>query len=72
MNKALDVRYVGQAYELNIPYTINFLTDFQKSHAMTYGYSYTDKPVEIVNLRVRAIGKVTPIRLPQITNNIEH
>jgi N-methylhydantoinase A len=67
IERNVDVRYAGQSYELNIPFTINFISDFQQSHKMTYGYSYKDKPIEIVNLRVRAIGMVTPIRLPQIS-----
>ena len=64
---SLDVRYVGQSYELSIPYSEDFISDFHKAHSFTYGYSYVDKGVEVVNLRVRAIGKVTPISLPPIS-----
>jgi len=66
---SLDVRYVGQSYELNIPYSEDFISDFHKAHSFMYGYSYVDKAIEIVNLRVRAVGKVTPISLPPINKS---
>jgi N-methylhydantoinase A len=66
---SLDVRYMGQSYELNISFSENFISDFHHSHALTYGYSYLDKPIEIVNIRVRAIGKLVPISLPLIQKN---
>lgn len=63
---SLDARYPGQSYELNIPYTKTFITDFHETHRQVYGYSYADKSIEIVNLRVRAIGNIPPIILPKI------
>jgi N-methylhydantoinase A len=63
MISSLDLRYTGQSYELNIPYTQDFIADFHQAHKFVYGYSYNDKSIEIVNLRVRAIGKVEPIEL---------
>jgi N-methylhydantoinase A len=69
---SLDIRYKGQSYELNIPYSENFVIDFHNAHNSTYGYSYKDKPFEIVNLRVRAIGKVAPITLPEITVKLNY
>jgi N-methylhydantoinase A len=63
---SLDARYVGQSYEINIPYTNTFITDFHETHRQVYGYSYADKIIEIVNLRVRAIGNLPTITLPEI------
>jgi len=68
---SLDIRYVGQSYELNIPSSENFISDFHNTHSFTYGYSYMDKAIEIVNLRVRAFGKVEPISIPKISTNHE-
>jgi N-methylhydantoinase A len=65
IHPSLDLRYTGQSYELNIPYSENFIAEFHSAHNTAYGYSYPDRSVEVVNLRVRAIGKVTQIRLPQ-------
>jgi N-methylhydantoinase A len=67
IQQSLDIRYKGQSYELNIPYSDNFVTDFNNTHHLIYGYSYIDKPFEIVNIRVRAVGKIQPISLPQIS-----
>jgi N-methylhydantoinase A len=54
------MRYKGQSYELNIPFTTTFLDTFHQQHQSTYGYSKPNAQIEIVNLRVRAIGKSTP------------
>jgi len=69
INKSIDIRYVGQSYEINIPFTNDFINAFFQAHQQVYGYFYPDKPVEIVNLRVNAIGNITPIRLPRIQKN---
>ncbi len=66
---SLDLRYTGQSYELNIPFSENFITDFHSAHDLAYGYSCSERSVEIVNLRVRAIGKTTSIRLPKANTN---
>lgn len=59
----LDIRYSGQSYELLIPYNNDFINSFQMAHTMMYGYSHPGRPIEIVNIRVRVIGKVSPIKL---------
>lgn len=63
---SLDIRYFGQSYELDAPYSPDYLDLFQKIHELTYGYAFPNKPIEIVNLRVKVIGLVPPICLPQI------
>ncbi len=63
----LDMRYQGQSYELTVPWLSlaqNFLEDFQSFHQSTYGYSLAATPVEIVNLRLHAVGHIPPIPLP--------
>ena len=66
IQRNLDVRYIGQSYELIIPYTDDFISAFHAVHTLTYGYSHPERPVEIVNIRVRAIGIVCPIQLSHI------
>ena len=56
--RELDLRYVGQSYELQVPFEPAYAQTFHESHHETYGYSDPDMPVEVVNLRVRAIGRV--------------
>jgi N-methylhydantoinase A len=55
-----DLRYSGQSFELTIPFTPRLLEDFHAQHKRVYGYARNEAAVEIVNLRVRAIGKVDP------------
>jgi N-methylhydantoinase A len=56
LERLLDVRYRGQSYELSVPLTPDFASAFHHIHAHVYGYSEPGVPIEIVNLRLRAIG----------------
>jgi N-methylhydantoinase A len=58
-NRSVDVRYRGQGYELNIPYTRNLLKDFEEEHRRRYGYIHPNREVELVTLRLRATLKST-------------
>lgn len=60
LEHSLDMRYRGQSYELNIPFSPAFLDTFHQQHQSTYGYAKPEAKIEIVNLRMRAIGKSTP------------
>jgi N-methylhydantoinase A len=53
----VDVRYRGQGYELNIPFTQSLLTDFHREHRRRYGYAHPAREVELVTLRLRAVAK---------------
>ena len=60
-----DIRYRGQGYELNLPYTANVLQRFHAEHKRRYGYSSPDRDVEIVTLRMR--GRVaSPEKLSRL------
>jgi N-methylhydantoinase A len=50
------VRYIGQSFEIDIPWDRGFQTRFHSAHSERYGYSDTARPIEIVSVRVRAIG----------------
>jgi N-methylhydantoinase A len=52
--QSVDLRYSGQGYELNLPFTRNLLTNFEEEHRRRYGYGQTGREVEIVTLRLRA------------------
>lgn len=54
----LDLRYRGQSYELTVPLTPNFTVAFHAAHRQAYGHSEEGRPVEIVNLRLRAVGRL--------------
>lgn len=66
---SLDMRYRGQSYELTIPFGENFLEDFHNFHEKTYGFSRNNSPVEIVNVRVRAEGKINPPPISRYRGN---
>jgi N-methylhydantoinase A/oxoprolinase/acetone carboxylase beta subunit len=62
---ALDCRYLGQSYEITVPFrqTLTpeaaYLNAFHKQHKKLYSYCHAARPVEIVNLRLKAVA-VTP------------
>jgi len=70
----LDMRYVGQSYELLIPIdrpaTNSSLKDaakaFHERHREVYGYSAWDADVEVVNARVVAVGVVEKPKLKTV------
>ena len=62
----LDVRYVGQSYEVTIPATPDFAEAFHTEHYRLYGHSNVSWPVELVNVRLRAVGRVERPKLPTV------
>jgi N-methylhydantoinase A len=65
LHRELDMRYQGQSYELTVPLNPHFVDAFHRVHHRAYGHSELTAPVEVVNLRLRAVGAVTPPSLPQ-------
>jgi N-methylhydantoinase A len=63
----LDIRYVGQAFHLNVPYDTNFVAAFHAAHAQMYGHADRSRPIEIVNVRCRATGLSKRIDAPRIS-----
>lgn len=69
-----DLRYVGQGYELKIDFPDGQMTgealagvwkDFHDRHMVDYGQAFPDSAIEIVNIRVSAIGtlpKLPPLK----------
>jgi len=65
IQRELDVRYIGEGYELSVPFTPEFLLEFHRLHQSRYGHRSPHLPVEIVNLRLRAVGSVPRPQLPR-------
>jgi len=64
--RRLDVRYVGQAYELSVPFTAAFPRHFHREHERAYGCADPDRSLEIVNLRSRlVVATPKPLIRPQ-------
>lgn len=72
-----EARYQGQNHEIPIRFDgggmESFLDDFGDTHLASYGYKIESRPVELVNIRVRVIGKTgrRPAPLPEITGTLE-
>ncbi len=62
----LDVRYIGQSYELTVPFTPAYRREFNKLHQRKYSYADEKRPLEVVNLRVKAIGLTKKPALPEV------
>ncbi|MBI2468342.1 MAG: hydantoinase/oxoprolinase family protein [Candidatus Rokubacteria bacterium] len=65
--RSVDVRYLGQNYELEVPWRGDLAAlrrDFQALHQRLYAYA-TGEAMECVNLRVRAAVPVEAARFPE-------
>jgi N-methylhydantoinase A/oxoprolinase/acetone carboxylase beta subunit len=74
LRRYVECRYVGQGYELKVPFGLGTVTkesisrmikDFNKAHERQYLRSF-DKPVEIVNLIVIGSGKMPKLTVKVI------
>ena len=66
--RSVDIRYVGQAFELTIPageglgWLEVLAADFHRLYEARYGHCHPDEPTEIVHLRMRVAGEVEKAR----------
>jgi N-methylhydantoinase A len=74
MQRFADLRYPRQAYELTVPMEGGPITResldrlmvaFHDKHRQTYGHANPGEPVQMVNVRLSAMGKLPPIQLAQ-------
>ena len=74
--RAADVRYRRQAYELTVPLADGpvartsldaLAAAFHDRHLQTYGHANPNEPVQLVNLRVTALGRSPDLELKQQT-----
>jgi N-methylhydantoinase A/oxoprolinase/acetone carboxylase beta subunit len=65
LDRAADVRYVGQSYEITVPFSPRFREEFDRQHARLYGYANQRRVAEIVNIRVKATGVTRKPQLPR-------
>jgi N-methylhydantoinase A len=65
----LDMRYVGQSYELVIPFMGSMeqaIPDFHVAHERRFGYNDPNEALQVVNVRLKARGVDThPVLHPQ-------
>jgi len=69
-----DLRYVGQSHELSVPFPEGddgtllegLATAFHCAHARRFGHAEPNEPVELVTVRVRAVGPPSLDGLPRL------
>jgi N-methylhydantoinase A len=59
--RLMDLRYAGQGYELQVPWSADYVNEFHRLHAKRYGYADEKRQVEVVNARVRMIASTEPV-----------
>jgi len=60
---SLDLRYKGQGFEINVPFTSGSLARFHAEHKKRYGYARPENSVEVVTVRLRSWIKSPPIKI---------
>jgi N-methylhydantoinase A len=70
-----DLRYARQGFEVTVDFpgeaisaaaVAQIIQAFHRRHEQLYTYAAPDTPVEIVNLRLRAVGQMEKLTLPRI------
>jgi len=72
--KQASLRYKEQGFELDVPWNggvddkaLDALLDgFHEAHKRSYGFSLPQMPIEIVTLRVDAVGMLPPVTLHEL------
>lgn len=59
---SIDVRYAGQSYEINVPLAADFRATFDTRHERLYGYADSQRDIEVVNLRLTALGRTPELK----------
>jgi N-methylhydantoinase A len=73
IQRALDMRYAGQGYEITMPCgdvlgtgaLQTLRVQFDEQHKTMFGHSAPEQAVEIVSYRVRGVGRVPPVEMPK-------
>ena len=60
--RLLEVRYQGQSHEIPVPFSQRFADAFHAAHQQLYGYADRKRQIEVVNLRLLAIGRGPRLR----------
>jgi N-methylhydantoinase A len=71
LERYLDMRYEGQSYEIIVPFRTNYVEGFHGLHERKYGYRNKDKPIEIVNLRLRVRGTLDKPEMEELPMSSE-
>jgi N-methylhydantoinase A len=56
ITRFVDMCYMGQSFELMVPFGPSFIEEFHRRHEQRYGYEDSSRPTQVVNVRVRVFG----------------
>ena len=65
IERTAALRYAGQSYEIEVAWSDAARDAFHAAHRTRYGHADERRPVEVVHLRVRGIGRSEPLDLPR-------
>jgi N-methylhydantoinase A/oxoprolinase/acetone carboxylase beta subunit len=80
IQRVIDCRYLGQGYELRVDVASGAIDDdwtrtvrakFNEIHEREYSRRFEDADIEIPNIRVRGIGLMPPLEMPEVTSGSE-
>ena len=78
--KFMDMRYVGQSFELTIPVPnkelatgdmVEITALFHREHERSYGHCAPEEPVEVANLKLSVTGLIPKPRLKELPKGAE-
>jgi N-methylhydantoinase A len=61
LERFVDARYVGQGYEVTVPWTAGWRRAFHARHRRLFGHAAPTRPIEVVTLRLRVRGDALPL-----------
>jgi len=56
LTRSVAMRYAGQSFEIDVPWSRRFEATFHDAHRERYGYADSSRAIEVVSLRLRAAG----------------
>jgi N-methylhydantoinase A len=56
LTRSVAMRYAGQSFEIDVPWSRRFEAKFHDAHRERYGYADSSRAIEVVSLRLRAAG----------------
>jgi N-methylhydantoinase A/oxoprolinase/acetone carboxylase beta subunit len=75
IQRVADCRYLGQGYELRVEagsgtlddaWAARLAADFHDAHEREYSRRFEESDIEIPNIRVRGIGLIPPLEMPEV------
>ena len=72
MRREVDLRYIGQGYELTVPFesASKARAAFEELYARRYGMASPEEAVEATTWRLTAVGRLATVELPHFQSGV--